>query len=333
MSSCSEWLESSVRASCWRWPPSCTSATRPRSSVHCSSELCGCLFLPHLRKREWAKVFTNAAIFALSSFAAAAVFLLIPATGHQPGSAGQLFAALPIGLTFSLVNFVLLVPVVAAVNKMSRTQRSERTLAWRSADLSLRASGCSARARCISVWDCGSYRCSSRRSSSLDRRSRATWSCGRRKTPRWQHSCGPLRRRIDTRQDTSSASRSSREYVGQELGFRPARLERLRYAALMHDIGKLIVPNQILNKPGKLTAAEYERMRHHESVSVELLRRIDFLAPVAPSIEADHGSTGSDDERFDGDADHCCRRRIRRDDLDACVPASAHSRSRVCRTS
>jgi HD-GYP domain-containing protein (c-di-GMP phosphodiesterase class II) len=63
----------------------------------------------------------------------------------------------------------------------------------------------------------------------------------------------------------------------------------------MHDIGKLVVPNQILNKPGKLTADEYARMRHHESVSVELLRRIDFLAPVAPSIEADHGSTGSDD--------------------------------------
>ena len=52
-------------------------------------------------------------------------------------------------------------------------------------------------------------------------------------------------------------------------------------AALMHDIGKLIVPNQILNKPGRLTASEYARVRKHEGVSVELLRRIDFLAPVA----------------------------------------------------
>jgi HD-GYP domain-containing protein (c-di-GMP phosphodiesterase class II) len=72
-------------------------------------------------------------------------------------------------------------------------------------------------------------------------------------------------------------------------------LERLRYSALMHDIGKLIVPNHILNKPGKLTAAEYERMRRHDFVSVELLRRIDFLAPVVPSLDVDHGNSGSDE--------------------------------------
>ncbi len=77
------------------------------------------------------------------------------------------------------------------------------------------------------------------------------------------------------------------EYMGRGLDMKPAELERLRYVALMHDIGKLIVPNQILNKPGKLTAEEFERMRRHEHVSVELLRRIDFLAPVAPSLEAE----------------------------------------------
>jgi hypothetical protein len=71
------------------------------------------------------------------------------------------------------------------------------------------------------------------------------------------------------------------EYVGAELRFTPRRMERLRYAALMHDIGKLIVPNQLLNKPGRLTESEFERVKRHEFVSVELLRRIDFLAPVA----------------------------------------------------
>jgi hypothetical protein len=71
------------------------------------------------------------------------------------------------------------------------------------------------------------------------------------------------------------------EYVGTELGFGNNRKERLRYAALMHDIGKLIVPNQLLNKPGRLTESEFERVRRHEGVSVELLRRIDFLSPIA----------------------------------------------------
>jgi len=71
------------------------------------------------------------------------------------------------------------------------------------------------------------------------------------------------------------------EFVGAELAFGQRRMERLRYAALMHDIGKLIVPNQILNKPGRLTEAEFERVKRHEVVSVELLHRIDFLAPVA----------------------------------------------------
>src|SRR5262249_57165721 len=50
-------------------------------------------------------------------------------------------------------------------------------------------------------------------------------------------------------------------YIGEEMNFSPARRERLHYAALMHDIGKLVVPNQILNKPGKLTAEEFGRLR------------------------------------------------------------------------
>ena len=54
------------------------------------------------------------------------------------------------------------------------------------------------------------------------------------------------------------------EYVGAELAFGQRRMERLRYAALMHDIGKLVVPNQILNKPGRLTEAEFERVKRHE---------------------------------------------------------------------
>jgi HD domain-containing protein len=80
-------------------------------------------------------------------------------------------------------------------------------------------------------------------------------------------------------------------YIGEEFGFSAARLERLRYSALMHDIGKLAVPNHLLNKPGPLTRPEFERVRLHESVSFEMLSRIDFLRAVAPCAR-------SEDTRF-----------------------------------
>ena len=87
-------------------------------------------------------------------------------------------------------------------------------------------------------------------------------------------------------------------YVAEELGFGPARAQRLRFAALMHDIGKLVVPNQLLNKPGKLTEEEYARVRVHEGVSVQMLSHIDFLRPIA-------ADTHSENMRFDpDDPDH-----------------------------
>jgi len=85
-------------------------------------------------------------------------------------------------------------------------------------------------------------------------------------------------------------------YVGEDLKLMPGRLERLRFAALMHDIGKLVVPNHLLNKPGKLTAEEYAKVRSHERVSVEMLTRIDFLAPLADVSVGDHGEAGVEDE-------------------------------------
>jgi HD-GYP domain-containing protein (c-di-GMP phosphodiesterase class II) len=75
--------------------------------------------------------------------------------------------------------------------------------------------------------------------------------------------------------------------IGIELGFKTRRLERLHQAALMHDVGKLVVPNRLLKKPGKLTPDEFDHVRRHEPVSLELIRRIDFLLPIAPTIEAE----------------------------------------------
>ncbi len=88
------------------------------------------------------------------------------------------------------------------------------------------------------------------------------------------------------------------EYMGEEFNFGPGRMERLRFAALMHDIGKLVVPNHILNKPGKLTEEEFARVRLHEKVAVQMLSHIDFLRPVA-------AGTDGENMRFDpDDPDH-----------------------------
>lgn len=111
-----------------------------------------------------------------------------------------------------------------------------------------------------------------------------------------------LIRALETK-DRYTAGHSGRvakyaQYMGEEFNFGPGRMERLRFAALMHDIGKLVVPNHLLNKPGRLTEEEFARIRLHEKVSVQMLSHIEFLKPIALA-------THSDAMRFDpDDADH-----------------------------
>jgi diguanylate cyclase (GGDEF)-like protein/putative nucleotidyltransferase with HDIG domain len=59
-------------------------------------------------------------------------------------------------------------------------------------------------------------------------------------------------------------------------------------AALLHDMGKLAVPEYILNKPGKLTPAEFEKMKLHASVGADILSAIDFPYPVVPIVRHHH---------------------------------------------
>jgi hypothetical protein len=82
-------------------------------------------------------------------------------------------------------------------------------------------------------------------------------------------------------------------YMGEELGFSHPRLEHLRQAALMHDIGKLAVPKHLLNKPGKLTDDEFERVQRHAHVCIDILGLVDFLKPMTAAAAGHHA-------RFDG---------------------------------
>ena len=62
----------------------------------------------------------------------------------------------------------------------------------------------------------------------------------------------------------------------------------VKAAALLHDMGKLAIPEHILNKPGKLTPAEFEKMKRHASIGAEILSTIDFPYPVVPIVRHHH---------------------------------------------
>ena len=81
--------------------------------------------------------------------------------------------------------------------------------------------------------------------------------------------------------------------VGKELGLEGPELEALHAAALLHDIGKLAVPEHIISKPGRLSPEEFEKMKIHTLVGAEILERVRFPYPVVPIVRAHH-------EKWDG---------------------------------
>ena len=66
------------------------------------------------------------------------------------------------------------------------------------------------------------------------------------------------------------------------------QLQAIAAAALLHDMGKLAIPEHILNKPGKLTPAEFEKMKRHADIGADLLSSIKFPYPVVPIVRHHH---------------------------------------------
>jgi diguanylate cyclase (GGDEF)-like protein/putative nucleotidyltransferase with HDIG domain len=81
--------------------------------------------------------------------------------------------------------------------------------------------------------------------------------------------------------------------VGARLGLAEAELRNVRYAALLHDIGKIGIPGEILSKPGKLTEEEFEQIKQHTVIGARMLERIPFFEQVHPLVRSAH-------ERWDG---------------------------------
>lgn len=82
--------------------------------------------------------------------------------------------------------------------------------------------------------------------------------------------------------------------LAQAMGIKDEKeLRAIAAAALLHDVGKLAIPEYILNKPGKLTEAEYQKMKIHPAVGADILSTVNFPFPVVPYVRHHH-------ERWDG---------------------------------
>lgn len=98
------------------------------------------------------------------------------------------------------------------------------------------------------------------------------------------------------------------EYSGllaQALGWSEEAVQNLKYVALLHDIGKVGVPDNVLNKPGKLTEAEYDIIKTHTSIGGEILKDIETISYVDSGAMYHH-------ERYDGKGYPCglCKTQI-----------------------
>jgi diguanylate cyclase (GGDEF)-like protein len=99
--------------------------------------------------------------------------------------------------------------------------------------------------------------------------------------------------RMSTEHEHSRAVADLAVEIGAALGWGPQMLGTLRIAAMLHDVGKVTVPERILAKPGPLTAEERAVIEGHSVAGAELIARIDGLATIVPWVRHSH-------ESFDG---------------------------------
>ncbi len=83
------------------------------------------------------------------------------------------------------------------------------------------------------------------------------------------------------------------ERIAEALDLTSDSIRVVRYASVLHDIGKVGIPDAILNKPGKLDESEWEFMRRHPRIGADVVGRIDGFEEIAAAVLAHH-------ERYDG---------------------------------
>jgi HD-GYP domain-containing protein (c-di-GMP phosphodiesterase class II) len=78
------------------------------------------------------------------------------------------------------------------------------------------------------------------------------------------------------------------ELIGEEYGFNGTQIEQIKWAALIHDLGKLAVPTELIRKRGRLDEEEYAQMKEHAHLVEEILAEVDFLQPMVEIASGHH---------------------------------------------
>lgn len=81
--------------------------------------------------------------------------------------------------------------------------------------------------------------------------------------------------------------------IAEQMGWTATRINHLNYGSILHDIGKIHILENVLSKPGPLNEAEWDEMRQHPVIGVEMIKNIPFLAPAIDVVRSHH-------ERWDG---------------------------------
>jgi putative nucleotidyltransferase with HDIG domain len=81
--------------------------------------------------------------------------------------------------------------------------------------------------------------------------------------------------------------------IATEMNLSPDQVDGIRLAGVVHDVGKIAIPSEILSKPGRLTDLEYNLVKKHPEVGYDILKNIDFPWPIADIVLQHH-------ERMDG---------------------------------
>ena len=257
---------------------------------------CVALYWPHIRNREWAKLALNGSAESLAVLAASAVSWTVAGKGHS--SPGVLIAT----TALSAITYLTLNNVVLAFAASAVSGERFRSVLGRGSSYNLGGFPFALLGAGFGIiyleWGAGVLILAV-----------APILIARQAFKSYVMVAAAQEQTIETlilaleAKDPYTAGHAQRvatfaEYIGEEMNLSPRRMERLRYAALMHDIGKLIVPNQLLNKPGRLTEAEFARVQEHEHVSVELLQSIDFLAPIAGDTTTEAATAAVDGKKL-----------------------------------